>query len=59
MNHIRYTEGYTLGETVIRVTARIVHPEFAKEINWVGANTKVAFRDFLFIFETIRRKLHL
>ena len=45
-----------MGETVIRVTSKVIAPAFAKDINWIGANDKVEFRKFIFILEAIRRE---
>ena len=56
VNHITYRQGLTLGETVVRVTSKVIAPAFAKDINWIGANDKVEFRKFIFILEAIRRE---
>lgn len=54
IKHIAVDEPMRLGETIVRVTNKLLTKEQKKATNWVGAHEKTEFRAKIFIFEVIK-----
>ena len=56
IKHIAVDEPMRLGETIVRVTNKLLTKDQKKATNWVGAHEKTEFRAKVYIFEVIKGK---
>ena len=54
IKHVSVDEPMRLGETIVRVTNKLLTKDQKKETNWIGAHEKTEFRSKVYIFEVIK-----